>query len=273
MSSSNDLRSTRTSVPSRRQSLKSSPLGLAVRRRLFWIPLLLLTVWTVIPVAVAITVSLKAPAEVFGSGSLLPADPSLDAYARTLSRESFQTAMWNSIVVAVGSLLITFVLAIPAAYAFARFAFRARHLLLIFILLPRLVPTLGLLVPLYKLAAYLGVLDSRITLMVAFAGTGLPLAVWLLAGFFRQIPIGIEEAAAMDGASLWQRLRHVVLPLSYPALITVGALAFREAWNEFDLVLALTTTAESRTLPYELFLNSNITGVPDYPVEAASTLR
>jgi ABC-type glycerol-3-phosphate transport system permease component len=257
---------------SRQASLWTSRPVLAVRRRLIWIPLLALALWTIIPVFVAISISLKAPAEVFGSGTILPADPSLEAYRRTLGRDGFQTALVNSILVAVGSLSITVVLAVPAAYAFARFAFRARHLLLILILLPRLVPTLGLLVPLYKLAAFLGVLDSRITLMVAFAGTGLPLAVWLLTGFFRQIPVGIEEAAAIDGASLWQRLRYIVIPLSYPALITIGALAFREAWNEFDLVLALTTTAESRTLPYELFLHSNVTGVPDYPVEAAFAL-
>lgn len=256
--------------PSR--ALRRSRVIRIIRERLVWIPLAALAAWTLAPLLVALSVSLKEPAEVFGQPQLIPPDPTLAAYMRTISSPGFQQAFVNSVVVALGNMAITFGLGIPAAYAFARLRFGARHLLLVLILLPRLVPTLGLLVPLYQLAAALGALDNRLTLMVAFAGTGLPLAVWLLAGFFQQIPIELEEAAAVDGASLWQRLRMIVLPLALPALITIGALAFREAWNEFDLVLALTTTAASRTLPYELFLNSNITGVPDYPLDAAFAL-
>jgi multiple sugar transport system permease protein len=124
-------------------------------------------------------------------------------------------------------------------------------------------------VPLYRLAVAAGALNSRLALIVVFTGTILPFSIWLMTGFFEQIPIELEEAAAVDGATAWQRLRQIVLPLSLPALITVGALAFREAWIEFDLVLALTTNADARTLPYELFLLSEVTGLPDYPVEAA----
>jgi multiple sugar transport system permease protein len=124
-------------------------------------------------------------------------------------------------------------------------------------------------VPLYRLAAAAGALNSKLALVIVFTGTIVPFSVWLMTGFFEQIPIELEEAAAVDGATAWQRMRRVVLPLTVPALITVGALAFREAWIEFDLVLALTTNAEARTLPYELFLLSEVTGIPDYPVEAA----
>jgi ABC-type glycerol-3-phosphate transport system permease component len=124
-------------------------------------------------------------------------------------------------------------------------------------------------VPLYRLAADLGVLNSRLTLIVVLTGTILPFSTWLMAGFFENIPVELEEAASVDGASAWQTSRRVVLPLSLPALITTGALAFREVWIEFDLVLALTTNAEARTLPYELFLLSEVTGIPDLPVEAS----
>ena len=81
----------------------------------------------------------------------------------------------------------------------------------------------------------------------------MPLGVWLMVGFFLQIPREIEEAAALDGASLWNRLRYIMMPLAAPAPITIAVLAFREAWNEFTLVLVLTTTPEARTLPFALF--------------------
>ena len=240
-----------------------------VRRRWLWIPIALLIIWTVAPLLIAISISLKDRAEVFAFPQLIPQSPSLDAYVKTISRPGFQTAFLNSVLVGGGTLALTLGLTIPAAYVLARFRLRLRHLLLLFILLPRLVPTLGLMVPLYRLAAAAGTLNSRLALVIVFTGTILPFSIWLMTGFFEQIPIELEEAAAVDGATTWQRLRRVVIPLALPALITVGALAFREAWIEFDLVLALTTNADARTLPYELFLLSEVTGLPDYPVEAA----
>lgn len=241
----------------------------ALRRRWLWIPVTILVIWTVAPLLIAISVSLKERAEVFATPQLIPDSPTIDAYIRTISRPGFRVAFANSVIVGLGTLALTLALTIPSAYVLARFQLKFRHLLLLFILLPRLVPTLGLMVPLYRLAVTFGVLDSRLTLIVVLAGTILPFSVWLMTGFFEQIPVELEEAAAVDGASAWQRLRRIVLPMAVPALITVGALAFREAWIEFDLILALTTSADARTLPYELFLLSDVTGLPDYPVEAA----
>jgi ABC-type glycerol-3-phosphate transport system permease component len=251
-----------------------SPSGLdrvvaAVRKRWIWIPLAALVIWTVAPLLIAVSVSLKERAEVFASPQLLPDSPTLQAYLTTLSRPAFRVAFWNSVVVGAGTTALTLALSIPAAYVFARFRLPLRHLLLLLILLPRLVPTLGLMVPLYRLAVAVGALNSTLTLIVVLTGTIIPFSIWLMTGFFEQIPVELEEAAAVDGASTWQRVRRVVIPIALPAMITVGALAFREAWIEFDLVLALTTTAEARTLPYELFLLSEVTGLPNYPVEAA----
>ena len=230
---------------------------------------LCLVIWTVAPLLIAVSVSLKGRAEVFASPQLIPEAPTLEAYVTTLSRPAFRLAFLNSVVVGVGTTALTLALSIPAAYVFARFRLPLRHLLLLLILLPRLVPTLGLMVPLYRLAVAAGALNSTLTLIVVFTGTIAPFSIWLLTGFFEQIPVELEEAAAVDGANSWQRVRRVVLPISLPALITVGALAFRESWIEFDLVLALTTNADARTLPYELFLLSEVTGLPNYPVEAA----
>ena len=241
----------------------------AVRKKWIWIPLAALVIWTVAPLLIAVSVSLKERAEVFASPQLIPDSPTLEAYVTTLSRPAFRVAFLNSVVVGAGTTALTLALSIPAAYVFARFRLPLRHLLLLLILLPRLVPTLGLMVPLYRLAVTLGALNSTLTLIMVLTGTIIPFSIWLMTGFFEQIPVELEEAAAVDGANTWQRVRRVVLPIALPAMITVGALAFREAWIEFDLVLALTTTAEARTLPYELFLLSEVTGLPNYPVEAA----
>jgi multiple sugar transport system permease protein len=189
-----------------------------------------------------------------------------------IARPGFRGAFVNSILVGLGTTALTLLLGVPAAYAFARFRFRGRHLLLLFTLLPRLVPSIGLMVPLYRMAVTLGLLDKRLTLIVVYTGMLLPLAVWLLVGFFQAIPRELEEAANVDGASLWGRLRYIVMPIALPALITIGVLAFREAWNEFTLVLVLTTTPGKRTLPYELFLMQGIQGIQDYPAEAAFAL-
>jgi len=243
-----------------------------LRQVLLTLPLIALVVWTVAPFLVTLSVSFKDRAEVFSNPSLIPANPNFDAYREVLSSESFTTSFLNSAIVGVGTTLLTLVIGVPAAYAFARFNFRGRHLLLLFTLLPRLVPSLGIMVPIYRLAVATGMLDKRLTLIIVYTGMLLPLAVWLMVGFFQQIPREIEEAANVDGASLWGRLRYIVAPLAAPAMITIGVLAFREAWNEFTLVLVLTSTPGRRTLPFELYLMQGIEGIANFPGEAAFTL-
>jgi multiple sugar transport system permease protein len=243
-----------------------------LKRVLLILPLVALVVWTLAPFLVTMSVSLKDRAEVFADPSLIPSSPNLDAYREVLSSESFTNSFLNSVLVGAGTTLLTLLIGVPAAYAFARFRFRGRHLLLLFTLLPRLVPSLGIMVPIYRLAVALGLLDKRITLIVVYTGMLLPLAVWLMVGFFQQIPREIEEAANVDGATLWGRLRYIVAPLAAPAMITIGVLAFREAWNEFTLVLVLTSTPGARTLPYELYLMQGVAGIANFPAEAAFTI-
>ena len=243
-----------------------------VRQALLIAPLLILMIWTLAPFLVTFSVSFKERAAVFADPGLIPSNPNLEAYREVLASESFTTSLVNSLVVGVGTTLLTLAIGVPAAYAFARFRFRGRHLLLLFTLLPRLVPSLGLMVPIYRLAVAAGLLDKRLTLVIVYTGMLLPLAVWLMVGFFQQIPREIEEAANVDGANLWGRMRYIVAPLAAPAMITIGVLAFREAWNEFTLVLVLTSTPGNRTLPFELYLMQGIEGIANFPGEAAFTI-
>lgn len=240
-----------------------------VRKLLVGIPLLALAIWTVFPLLMTLSISFKSRAAVSADPGLIPSDPTLDGYRSVIGQQGFQGAFLNSLIVGVGTAVLTLALAVPAAYAFARFRFRGRHLLLLFTLLPRLIPGLGLMVPLYRLAVLVGGIDKLSTLIVAFTATVLPLAVWLLVGFFQQVPRELEEAANVDGATMLQRVWHIVMPLAVPAMITIGVLAFREAWNEFNLVLGLTSDPGSRTLPYELFLMTQTTGFQDNPGQAA----
>lgn len=233
------------------------------------IPLIVLAVWTIFPILMTLSISFKTRAAVSADPGLIPSNPTLEGYRSVIEQQGFQGAFVNSVVVGLGTAVLTLLIAVPAAYAFARFRFRGRHLLLLFTLLPRLVPGLGLMVPLYRLAVALGAIDKLLTLIVAFTGTVVPLAVWLLVGFFQQVPRDLEEAANVDGATLFNRIRYIVLPLAVPAMITIGVLAFREAWNEFNLVLGLTSSPGSRTLPYELFLMTQTTGFQNNPGQAA----
>jgi multiple sugar transport system permease protein len=261
-----------TGPPPEQHRPAGGKLRRGIRQTLLAIPLIALVVWTVAPFLVTLSVSFKERAEVFANPGLIPASPNLDAYREVLSSESFIDSFLNSLIVGVGTTLLTLVIGVPAAYAFARFNFRGRHLLLLFTLLPRLVPSLGLMVPIYRLAVATGMLDKRTTLIIVYTGMLLPLAVWLMVGFFQQIPREIEEAANVDGATLWGRLRYIVAPLAAPAMITIGVLAFREAWNEFTLVLVLTSSPGKRTLPFELYLMQGIEGIANFPGEAAFTL-
>lgn len=246
-----------------------SPLARLGRRTLVGLPLLLLALWTFIPFLVTISISFKSKFESYANLGLVPQDPTLAAYREVLADPNFVSAFINSIIVGFGTAILTTIIGLPAAYAFARFRFRGRHLLLLFTLLPRLVPSIGIMVPIYRLAVATNMLDRRLTLIIVYTGMLAPLAVWLMVGFFQQIPRDIEEAADVDGASLWQRMLHIVMPLAAPALITIAVLAFREAWNEFTLVLVLTTTAETRTLPFALFKLGQSEGLTNFPAEAA----
>lgn len=260
-------------APRRPETRKTTDRAGLIKRNLhrivIGIPLAALAAWTIFPILVTLSTSFKTRSDVSADPGLIPSHPTLDGYLSVLEREGFQSAFWNSLIVGLGTAVLTLVIAVPAAYAFARFAFRGRHLLLLFTLLPRLLPGLGLMVPLYRLAVWLGAIDKLLTLIVVFTGTVLPLAVWLLVGFFQQVPRDLEEAASVDGAGLFVRIRYIVMPLAVPAMITIGVLAFREAWNEFNLVLGLTSSAGSRTLPYELFLMTQTTGFQDNPGQAA----
>jgi ABC-type glycerol-3-phosphate transport system permease component len=239
---------------------------------LYWLPLIVMTLWTVLPLIWSFSASLKGPIEIYENPYIIPAQPTLENYADVFTYTNFWRYFFNSAFLAITSTTLALVISLLAAYAFARYAFWARNLLLLAILVPRILPRASLIVPLYRIMESVGLLDTYTALIVTYTATAIPFSAWILTGFINAVPRELEEAAATDGANLWQRLRHVVVPVSVPGLLTVSVFAMREAWNEFPFVLSLTTSSEIRTLPYQLYLLRDSTGIQDWPLMNAFTI-
>jgi ABC-type glycerol-3-phosphate transport system permease component len=256
-----------------RGSTVMSTLKLIQKRYLIWLPLAFILAWTTVPLLWSFASSFKTRSD-FAKvpPPFFPEDPTLSGYTRVLGDAGFWVFTRNSFVIASTSTLIAVALSAITAYGFARYAFKWRHVLLLFILLPRLVPRISLIVPVYEIVRSVGLLNTHLALIIVYTGSAIPLATWIMIGFIGAIPKELDEAAKVDGANSWQVFRRIVLPLTVPGLLTIGVLAFRDAWNEFPFALALTNSPEVRTLPYQLFLFRDSLGVADYGLIQAFTI-
>ncbi len=243
-----------------------------VRQNWFWIPLLILIAWTVIPLLWTLFASFKTHIEIYSSRRILPASYRLDSYQAVLTDPRFARYVFNSVYLAITSSVLAVVVCILASYAFARYAFRWRNLLLLIVLVPRILPRASLIVPLYRLIVNLGLLDTYLGLIITYTATAIPLGTWILTGFVAAVPRELEDSAIVDGASLWQRLLYIVVPVAWPGIATILIMSLREAWNEFPFVLAFTSSALMRTLPYQLYLLRETMGITDWSVVNAFTI-
>jgi multiple sugar transport system permease protein len=182
--------------------------------------------------------------------ALWPSAPTFEHFAAVWESGMAQSVL-NSVWVALGATLLALALAFPAAYALARLAFPAR-LDLVFLLLVlalKLMPPIAVAVPLFSLAKWLHLLDSLFGLILVYQLYTLPLAIWMLLPFVRDVPIDFEEAAALDGANLAQRIVFIVIPLCAPGLVATAIFVFITAWNEFLLALLFVSSPSHFTLP------------------------
>jgi multiple sugar transport system permease protein len=184
--------------------------------------------------------------------------PTLNNYRRIFVEETFQTYLWNSLWIAVASALVCLAIGSLAAYSIARFR-TGGSVFSLTILGTQMLPPVALVIPFYLmvrnrieiLGHEYGFFDRGLTLVFVYLSFNLPFVVWILIGFFQSIPREIEEAARVDGASLFQAFRQIVLPVSLPGLLAAGVFAFVLSWNEFLFALIL-TGRESRTMPVAL---------------------
>jgi ABC-type glycerol-3-phosphate transport system permease component len=200
------------------------------------------------PIAWMILQSLKGKIDTIAFPPKLLFTPTLSNFYNVLASQGFRQAMLDSTIVASGAVLIGTVVGVPFAYALSRSDMRGRFELAEFILSTKMLPAIVVVVPLLQIYKVLGLLDTRLGLVIAHVLVVLALIVWVMRSFIDALPVEVEEAAYVDGASGLRTLLQIVLPSAAPGLVTVAALAFILSWNELFFSITLTGT-NVRTLP------------------------
>lgn len=195
------------------------------------------------PILWTILTSFKPEAQAVASPPIfLGFDWTMQNYIDVNDQRDYFRYFWNSVVIAVGSTLLGLVIAIPAAWSMAFVPGRKTKDLLMWMLSTRMMPAVGVLVPIYLIFKTLGLLDSRIGLVIILMLINLPIIVWMLYTYFKEIPGEILEAARMDGAGLWAEIRHVLTPMAVPGIASTLLLNIIMAWNEAFWTINLTVT-------------------------------
>lgn len=169
-------------------------------------------------------------------------EPTLDHYRAIFNQTALLVSLWNSLVVATASTVLALVVGTPAAYALARFHFRGKEELAFYFLTARMAPPMAVILPFFLIARELGLLDTRLILILAYTTFNFAIVIWLLRGFFAEVPREIDEAALVDGCSRFGAFVRVVLPLTMPGLVAAAIICFIFSWNEFLFALVLTRT-------------------------------
>ncbi|MEM9503098.1 MAG: carbohydrate ABC transporter permease [Cyanobacteria bacterium P01_E01_bin.43] len=167
--------------------------------------------------------------------------PTLENYIDVQARASYFNFAWNSVVISLGATILALLLAIPAAYAMSFFPTKRTKGTLLWMLSTKMLPAVGVLVPIYILGRETGLLDTRIGLIIIYTLINLPIVVWMIYSFFKEVPKEILEADRMDGASTYQEVVHVLLPLALPGIASTALLSIILSWNEAFWSLNLTT--------------------------------
>ncbi|AVA22999.1 carbohydrate ABC transporter permease [Rhizobium sp. LEGMi198b] len=187
----------------------------------------------------------------------IPQELSLDAY-RAMFGGAGQGGIpvWdyfrNSLVISVTSTVIALIIGMSGGYAFARFRFTGKSAVFLGLMLTRSVPGVALSLPLFMVYARLGIIDTHFGLILTYVALNVPFTIWLIDGFFRQVPKDLAEAAQIDGCTRWQAFWQVEFPLAGPGIASAGIFAFLTCWNEYALASQLTRSVDSKTLPVGL---------------------
>ncbi len=214
------------------------------------IPIIL---YSIVPILWMLSLSLK-PSSDLADGRFIPSEISWSNYSLILTggaKDLFLPALANSIVVCLSATVISVVLATFAAYAIARLDFPGKKLILTTALAVSIFPVISLVTPIYNLWRAIGLFDTRIGLIIPYLSLTLPISIWTLSAFFKQIPWEMEQAAQVDGATNWQAFHKVIVPLAIPGVFTTAIISFFIAWNDFVFAISL-TSEKARTVPAAL---------------------
>ncbi|MES2813270.1 MAG: carbohydrate ABC transporter permease [Pseudomonadota bacterium] len=239
----------------------------------FYALVVVIVVFSVFPFYYAIVTSFATGTDLFRI-NYWPKSFDWGNYESVLGGRNFVRSIWNSVFIATTTVVFALFLAVTASYALARVRFRGRGLLLMMILAVSMFPQIAVLAGLFELVRFLGIFNTPYAMIMSYVIFTLPFTVWVLTTFMRDLPVEIEEAAIVDGATPWIIITKVFLPLLWPALVTTGLLAFIGAWNEFLFALTFTSSETTRTVPVAIGLLSGASQqeIPWGPIMAASVI-
>lgn len=240
--------------------------GTAIVRMAVWGLALL----AVLPFLWLAIMSFKTADDIFAGSSRMLFKPTLENYQGIFTPD-FIRSFANSAITSLVSTMLALAIGVPGAYALARAARRQSRLVGMMILISRMVPPIAFTIPYFLVYRNLGLLDTRTGLILVYLTFNLSLVVWLMRGFFEGIPEALEEAAWIDGASLWRTFIVIVLPLSAPALVTTAVLCFLYSWNDFFFALIL-TRSQAATSPVQVVNFMNYEGWEWGKIAAGGTL-
>jgi len=242
--------------------------------RLFWgAGSAVVVIYALLPVAWIVSLSLKRSADL-GDNRFLPRVASLEHYVTVFHDPQFSAALLNSVGIAAISTLAAVLLGAFTAYAIVRLEFPGRRLILAGALAIAMFPPISIVGPLFNTWRTLGLYDTWAGLILPYMTFTLPLAIWTLAAFFREIPWDLDKAARVDGATALQAFVHIIAPLAAPGVFSAAILVFMFAWNDFLFAASLTSTDHARTVPAAIafFTGSSRFEQPTGSVAAASVV-
>jgi len=213
----------------------------------------LILLWALFPLLWMLSLSFKDPST-FRSAepTFFPKEWVWTNYKTVFSDSLFTSALRNSVGIALIATTLSVIVAMFASYAIARLDFPGKKVLLSMALAIAMFPQAALVGPLFNMWRNLGIYDTWLGLIIPYLTFALPLSIWTMSAFFRQIPWEMEQAAQVDGATAWQAFRKVIIPLAAPGVFTTAILTFFFCWNEFLLAISLTSTDRARTVPAAL---------------------
>lgn len=216
-----------------------------------YLPLLVFLIVLLFPFYWMVITSIKPDAELLSrdGNPFWVVAPTLEHFRKLLFETTYPQWLWNTVLISVVSTFVSLVASVLAAYAIERLRYKGSKHVGLSIFLAYMVPPSILFIPLANVVFNLGLFDTRLALILTYPTFLIPFCTWLLMGYFRSIPMELEECALIDGATRWQILVKVVLPLAVPGLISAGIFAFTLSWNEFIYALTFISSSEVKTVP------------------------
>lgn len=243
-----------------------------MRRTLFFITVVVVLLYCIGPLAWQFLTSLKPAAELTRLPPVLPSSPTVAHYVSIFTGAPFFRIIGNSAFVSLLATLLSLTFGSLAAFSLAKLRVRGRGLILLFVLSASMFPPIATVSPLYLIIRALGLRDTWWALILTYTSFSLPLSVWILVNFFRQIPDDLHRAARVDGCSPFQSFVYVMLPAAMPGIVTAAILVFIFCWNEFLFALTFTVTPASRTIPVAIALFPGLHEIPWGEIAAASVV-